>query len=94
MAVIVDFPGLSHGIYTHGNPSLFGIAVKHLDLAALDPELENKDRNHIMAIIMVYNSYHRGAPAPLDQTMLQSISLPKYLFQVYFQEMSAASNFN
>jgi len=40
------------------------MAVKHFDLFAIDTELENKYRNRIASVIVVYNSYDHAAPLP------------------------------
>jgi hypothetical protein len=48
---------LSCGICTHSNPSLFGTAVKHFDLFAINAELKHKKGDHTAGIIMEYNSY-------------------------------------
>ena len=35
-------------IHTYSDPSSFGSAIKHLDLVAFDPQLENKGGNHVI----------------------------------------------
>ncbi len=55
----------SCGICSHSNPSFFGTAVKHFDLFAIDAELEDKNRNRIACIIVVYNSYDHIVSLPM-----------------------------
>jgi len=57
----------SNGIYPHGNPSSFGIAIKHFDPFAIDAELEDKNRDRIVGIIVVYNSYRHGIAFHLNR---------------------------
>jgi len=55
----------SCGICINSNPSSFGTAVKHFDLFAIDAELEDKNRNRIARIIVVYNSYDHIVSLPM-----------------------------
>jgi hypothetical protein len=83
MVVILRLP---NGIYPHSDPFPFGSAVKHFDLFAIDAELKDKNRNRIVRIIVVDNSYRHGIPLHLNRLFRQAYHSGNIFFKNILRE--------
>jgi len=75
---IIPFTLRPYWVQADHNPSSFGFAVKHLYLSAIDAQLEDEGRNHVIGIIVVnYPHIHRDF-APLGNSFVQEYHCPNF----------------